>query len=204
VTIAHPIAGEAIAEEAGGAALAAGCSATALAAGFSAADLAWERCQEQAALAYRVGDVATAARAWEQALAIAEQHFGRGDPRLAASLTNQALVMRRRRHEYQAKRLFEEAFLVWADSWRWIYLMTPGRQTSAQRAQSDRLAIYNESERAWFTVLAERGWAATARLERFDQLPKDGLAEWLEIKPRQLSDLRKLLAAVLLIAPKPY
>ena len=66
-------------------------------AGFSAADLAWESCQERAALAYRAGDVATAARLWEQGLAIACKHFGRGDPRLASSLTNQALVMRRRR-----------------------------------------------------------------------------------------------------------
>jgi hypothetical protein len=195
VVVAHPIAPDAVAGEAGG---------TAFAAGFSAADFAWERWQEQAALAYRAGDVATAVRAWEQALAVAEQHFGRGDPRLAASLTNQALVMRRRRHEYQAKRLFEEAFAVWADSWRWIYLMTPGRQTTSQQAQSDRLATYDDTARAWFTVLAERGCAATAMLERFDQLPKDGLAEWLELKPRRLSDLRKLLAAVLLIAPRPH
>ena len=195
MVVAHPIAPDAVAGEAGG---------TAFAAGFSAADFAWERWQEQAALAYRAGDVATAVRAWEQALAVAEQHFGRGDPRLAASLTNQALVMRRRRHEYQAKRLFEEAFAVWADSWRWIYLMTPGRQTTSQQAQSDRLATYDDTARAWFTVLAERGCAATAMLERFDQLPKDSLAEWLELKPRRLSDLRKLLAAVLLIAPRPH
>jgi hypothetical protein len=190
--------------EADGAVPAAGTAADVPAAGFSAADFAWERHQERAALAYRGGDVAAAARAWEQALAIARRHFGLGDPRLAASLTNQALVMRRRRHEYQAKRLFEEAFLVWADSWRWIYLMTPGRPTAAQTAQSDRLATYDHMARAWFTALADRGCAATAMLERFDQLPKDGLAEWLELKPRQLSDLRKLLAAVLLIAPRPH
>jgi tetratricopeptide (TPR) repeat protein len=203
VAIARPIAPKASAGRADGG-LAAGCSAVAVAAGFSAADFAWERYQEHAALAYRAGDVAAAARAWEQALAIAEQQFARGDPRLAASLTNQALVMRRRGQVYQAQRLFEEAFAVWQDSWRWIYLMTPGRQTSRQKAQSDRLATYDDAARAWFTALAERGCAATAMLERFDQLPKDSLAEWLELKPRGLSDLRKLLAAVLLIAPKPH
>jgi tetratricopeptide (TPR) repeat protein len=202
VAIAQPIAPEAITGEAGGAVPAAGSSAPAV--DFSAADFAWERYQEQAALAYRAGDVATAARAWEQALAIADQQFARGDPRLAASLTNQALVMRRRGQVYQAKRLFEDAFAVWEDSWRWIYLMTPGRQTSRQKAQSDRLATYDATARAWFTALAERGCAATAMLERFDELPKDSLAEWLELKPRGLSDLRKLLAAVLLIAPKPH
>lgn len=175
------------------------------AASFAEADLAWERCQEQAALAYRAGHAVSASRLWAEALAIANQHFGRGDPRLAASLTNQALVMRRRRQDYQAKRLFEDAFAVWADSWRWILLMTPGHPASLPRsAHSDQLEIYDAAARAYFTALAERGQAATAMLERYDELPKEGLAEWLELKPKRLSDLRKLLAAVLLIAPDPH
>ncbi len=175
------------------------------AASFAAADLAWERCQEQAALAYRAGDAVSASRLWAEALKIADHHFGRGDPRLATSLTNQALVMRRRRQDYQAQRLFEDAFAVWADSWRWILLMTPGHPASLPHAaHSDQLEIYDSSARAYFTALAERGQAATARLERSDELPTEGLAEWLELKPKRLSDLRKLLAAVLLIAPNPH
>jgi len=174
-------------------------------ASFGAADFAWERCQEQAAVAYRTGDTPTASRLWAEGLEIARKHFGRGDPRLAASLTNQALVMRRRRQDYQAKRLFEDAFLVWADSWRWILLMTPGHPGSQpQAAHSDQLEIYDETARAYFMALAERGRLATARLEHYDELPKDGLADWLELKPKRLSDLRKLLAAVLLIAPCPH
>lgn len=170
---------------------------------FGAADLAWERCQEQAALAYRAGDAVTSARLWAQALTIAETHFVRGDPRLAASLTNQALVMRRQRQDYQAKQRFEEALVAWADSWRWIHLMTPGRASAQpQAASSDQLEIYDQTARAYFTALAERGRAATERLERFDQLPEGGLTEWFQIKPKRLTDLRKLLAAVLLIAPK--
>ena len=170
-------------------------------AGFSAADLAWKSCQEQAALAYRGGDVVTASRLWAEGLTIAEKHFGRGYPRRAASLTNQALVLRRRRADFQAKRLFEDAFAVWDESWRWILLMTPGHP-AAQPEQIDQLLIYDPSARAYFSALVERGRAATARLERYDRLPDAGLAEWLEIKPRRLSDLRKLLAAVLLIAPQ--
>jgi hypothetical protein len=174
-------------------------------ANFAAADLAWERCQEQAALAYRSGNVATASRLWAEALEIATRHFGRGDPRLAASLTNQALIMRRRREGYQAKRLFEDAFAVWADSWRWILLMTPGHPARRPRsAHSDQLEIYDPTARAYFSALAERGRAATETLERYDELPREGLAEWLELKPKRLSDLRKLLAAVLLIAPDPH
>jgi hypothetical protein len=174
-----------------------------VAVGFAAADLAWERCEEQAALAFRAGDAATPARLWEQALAIAEQHFGRGDPRCAASLTNCALVMRRQRQDYQAKRLFEEALVVWDDSWRWIHLMTP-RPAGATRwlRHGERLDVYRPAARTAFAALAERGRAATARLERCDQLPAGGLAAWFELKPRQMNDLRKLLAAVLLIAPK--
>ena len=174
-----------------------------LAAGFAAADLAWERCQEQAALAFRAGDAATAARLWEQTLTIAEQHFGRGDPRRAASLTNHALVMRRQRQDYQAKRLFEDALVAWDDSWRWIYLMTRRPVDAAsQLRHSDRLEVYGPTARSAFGALAERGRGATARLERYDELPAGGLAAWFEIKPRQMTDLRKLLAAVLLIAPK--
>lgn len=175
------------------------------AATFTAADLAWERCQEQAALAYRGGNVIAASRLWAQALEIATRHFGRGDPRLAASLTNQALMMRRRGETLHAKRLFEGAFAVWADSWRWILLMTPGRPSKLRKSpQSDQLEIYDSTARAHFTALVARGRAATEQLERYDALPEQGLAEWLEIKPRRLSDLRKLLAAVLLIAPDPH
>jgi hypothetical protein len=175
------------------------------AANFTTADLAWERCQEQAALAYRGGNIIAASRLWAEALEIATRHFGRGDPRLAASLTNQALMMRRRGEILQARRLFEGAFVVWADSWRWILLMTPGHPSRPRRsAQSDQLEIYDSTARAYFTALVERGRAATEQLERYDEPPREGLAEWLDLKPKRLSDLRKLLAAVLLIAPAPH
>jgi hypothetical protein len=178
--------------------------ARAVAAGFAAADLAWERCQEQAALAFHAGDVATSARLWQRALTIAQEHFARGDPRLAASLTNQALVMRRQRHDYQAKRLFEEALAAWDDSWRWILLMTPRPAGAWHRLEhSNQLEVYDAVACSWFSALAERGRLATARLERYDELPAGGLVDWFDIKPPRLNDLRKLLAAVLLIAPKP-
>jgi hypothetical protein len=168
----------------------------------SAADLAWERYQEQAAIAYRAGDPITPSRLWATALDIAEKHFGRGDPRLASSLTNHALVMRRRRHDYQAQKLFREALNVWDDSWRWIHLMTPDRTARGTR-RSDRLEIYGRDARAWFKALAQQGRAATIALEHRDALPARGLEEWFAIKPKRMSDLRRLLGAVLLIAPKP-
>jgi hypothetical protein len=168
----------------------------------TAADLAWERYQEQAAIAYRAGDPITPSRLWSSALDIAEKHFGRGDPRLASSLTNHALVMRRRRHDYQAQKLLREALTVWDDSWRWIHLMTPDRAARGTR-RSDRLDVYGRDARAWFDALAQQGRAATAALEHRDALPAHGLDEWFAIKPQRMSDLRRLLGAVLLIAPKP-
>jgi hypothetical protein len=168
----------------------------------SAADLAWERYQEQAAIAYRAGDPITPTRLWAAALEIAERHFGRGDPRLATSLTNQALVMRRRRHDYQAQKLFRDALVVWDDSWRWIHLMTPDRAARGAR-RSDHLDVYGPDARAWFSALAEQGRAATIALERADEPLANGLDEWFAIKPQRMSDLRRLLGAVLLIAPKP-
>jgi len=177
-------------------------AADAAAATALAADLAWERAQEQAAIAWRAGDPITPTRLWAAALDIAEKRFGRGDPRLASSLTNNALVMRRRRQDYQAKRMFKEALEAWDESWRWVHLMTPTRAPGAAGG-SDHLDVYGHAARAWFNALAQKGRAATEALERFDRLPLTGLDEWFEIKPRRMSDARRLLGAVLLIAPKP-
>ena len=170
------------------------------AAGF-AADLAWERAQEQAAIAWRAGDPITPTRLWAAALDIAKKHFGPGDPRLASSLTNNGLVMRRRQ-DYQAKRLFQDALDVWDASWRWIHLMTPARAGDGAQGP-DHLDVYDRDARAWFNALARQGRAATVALESHDRLPGSGLDEWFDLKPTRMSDLRKLLGAVLLIAPRP-
>jgi hypothetical protein len=166
------------------------------------ADLAWERCQEQAAIAFRTGDAILPSRLWGEALAIARKRFGRGDPRLASSLTNQALVLRRRHQEYHAQLLFQEALDVWDQTWRWIQLMTPGRAPIGLR-HSNQLEVYGPEARAWFGALARHGRAATVALERHDERMATGLDAWFAIKPERISDLRRLLGAVLLIAPKP-
>ena len=168
----------------------------------STADVAWERCQEQAAIAFRAGDVILPSRLWAEALAIAEKRFGPGDPRRAASLTNQALVLRRRRQDYQARQMFQNALEVWEQSWRWIHLMTPARAHLGARS-CQQLDIYGPEERAWFNALARQGRAATLALERYDERLEAGLEWWFLIKPERMSDLRKLLGAVLLIAPRP-
>jgi hypothetical protein len=169
---------------------------------WSAADLVWERGQEQAAIAFRAGDPFMSSRLWAETLAVARKCFGRGDPRLASSLTNQALVLRRRRQDYQAMTMFQEAVAAWDDSWRWIHLMTPGPAGIGPR-HGDHLGVYGPQARARFSALAQKGRDATIALERYDRRLEVGIDAWFAIKPKQVSDLRRLLGAVLLIAPRP-
>jgi hypothetical protein len=56
---------------------------------------------------------------------------------------------------------------------------------------------------SYFSALAQRGREATEALERLDAPLASSLDEWFDIKPKRMSDLRRLLAAVLLIAPRP-
>ena len=45
--------------------------------------------------------------------------------------------------------------------------------------------------------------AATVALDRHDEPLARGLDEWFALKPGRMTDLRRLLGAVLLLAPKP-
>lgn len=164
--------------------------------GWTASDLAWERCQEQAASAYLAGDRTAPLELWERGLTIGDQWFTRGDPRLAASLTNRAVSLRRQHYVFQAQRLFQEALGVWDEGWRWVCLMRPPEDRSGD-------ATYDRAARTTFLELIERGRAASAALANYDPVPEPTLRLWFEHRPRRLSDVRKLLAAVLLIVPDP-
>ena len=140
-----------------------------------AADLAWERFQEQAAIAFRAGDPINPPRLWAAALDIAERHFGRGDPRLASSLTNQALAMRRRRVDYQAQKLFREALDVWDDSWRWIHLMTAGRPGAAPTTSRSTAATRAPGSTRWRGRVAQRPWRSSGTTSRWRAASTSGL-----------------------------
>lgn len=157
-------------------------------------DFVWEQYQEQAARACQAGDILTPPRLWARALAIAGRWFARGDPRFATSLTNQALVLRRRGQVPQAEQMFARALGVWDESWRWVGLMSPPPGAAAG---------YDREARAAFDRLIEHGRAATAALEHYDRLPENRLELWFELRPRRPSDLRKLLGAVFLMVGDP-
>ena len=158
------------------------------------ADAVWERLQEQALRGYRAGNTAAAYRAWAKALDVAERHFKRGDPRLAASYTNQAFSLMRQRQAFQAQKHLETAAHCWEDSWRWIPLMMPPHiDDQIQETQ------YNQTAQREFHAFVERGRSITETLARDGRLPTGGLEDWLEHRPKSMCDLRKLVAAVFLI-----
>jgi hypothetical protein len=74
-----------------------------------AADPAWARCQERAAEAFVPGDGDAPHHPWARALQIAEERFARCDPKLATSLVDQALVLRRLGQDHQARQIFDDA-----------------------------------------------------------------------------------------------
>lgn len=158
-------------------------------------DAVWERMQEQALRAFRNGKTAAAMSGWAKALDLANCHFQRGDPRLAASLTNQAFSLLRRQQIYQAQRLFDQATRCWEESWRWVPLMVP--QRIAGETDDCR---YHETAEKEFYGLIKYGQSITETLAREQCLPTGGLEHWIEHKPKSMCDLRKLISAVFLIA----
>lgn len=160
---------------------------------FSGIDLAWEQVQEGGLRACGAGRASLAAEHWQRGLAIAHGRFDPDDPRLATSLTNAGLMLRRRGDFHQAGRHFRNAGVVWDRALRWVRLMTPPGGTDGG---------YDEAAMARFEALIAQGKAASLAIESLGTLPPWGLDGWRSVQPRRGSDLRKLLAAVFLIASR--
>jgi tetratricopeptide (TPR) repeat protein len=158
---------------------------------FTATDFTWEQAQEAGCRMFRSGGAAAAVTNWRRACAIARERFEPTDPRLATSLTNYGLVLRRQGDAYEAMRHFDHALEVWDRGWRWVHVMTPPDRPD------DR---YDEASRKRFLALLREGRAATEAIERWDELPLDGLRRWEVERPTRPCDLRKLISAVYLIA----
>lgn len=157
-------------------------------------DLAWERCQEQAIQAFRAGDAVSARTNWAKGLEIAERHFERGDPRIAASLSNHAFALVRREQIHQANTCFSQAMIAWEDSWRWIPWMTPSTEPGESEA-----APYDQTTQESFYALIRRGQGITEMLWRENQLSKEEGDDWSKVKPKTMNDIRRLFSAVFLM-----
>jgi hypothetical protein len=163
----------------------------------ASAGLIWERSQEQGVRAYRERNTAAAISCWNRALAIAERHFERGDPRIAASLTNVGFALQRQEQLHNANQHFGRAISAWQDCWRWVPLMTPPPQPNATEPGS-----YNDDARRTFYDMAKNGRQITEAMLIERRMPIGGLEQWQEVKPHIMTDLRKLMASIFLIVSK--
>lgn len=157
-------------------------------------DATWERTQEQALNAYYDGDAAKARASWAKALDIAERHFERGDPRLAASLNNHAFALLRQSQIHQANSYFQRAEKAWEDSWRWIPCMTPSTGPGETAAEP-----YDRETQDIFYALIKRGRTITETLATEHRLTETEGDDWQTVKPKGMTDVRRLFSAVFLI-----
>ena len=174
-------------------------------AGWTNAEVIWEQIQVAAAECRRGGDDAEASELWRGALELAREHLPPGDLRVAASVANLAVVERRAGNVRAAKETIQEALALWDAGDEWVESLEP---TALARSSTFHLRLQAKHPGAWdrfprerFRTLALEGRAILAA--RHDGLPdaSDRLERWRRERPAGFNDWRKLLGAVLLIAP---
>jgi hypothetical protein len=174
--------------------------------GWSEEELTWEQIQETAAEALLAGDWRQAGALWAFALDLARVSFEASDPRLATSLANKAVAVRRDGKEAAASDLFDEALAVWACSGPWVLALAPERRARSStfhlRLEARHPGGNDRHARARYTALAEEGRGAAQALKDGGQAPRGALARWRKERPAGYVDARKLLAAVLLLADR--
>ncbi len=174
-------------------------------AGWSEADLAWETRQAEAAEHDASGRHDEAAALWDEGLRLARATYAGNDPRLAASLANQAQALRRAGRDEAARALFEEALLAWDASGAWVAALAPERRARSStfhlRLEAKHPGGYARHSRERYQALAAEGRTALLALRDGREGDDDRLARWHRERPEGYTDARKLLAAVCLIAP---
>ncbi len=176
-------------------------------AGWREAEFAWETRQAEAAEHDAAGRHDEAAVLWAEGLRLARATFAGNDPRLAASLANQAQALRRAGRDEAARALFEEALLAWDASAPWLAALAPERRARSStfhlRLESKHPGGYAHHSRERYQALAAEGRTALLALRDGREGDDDRLARWHRERPEDYSDARKLLAAVLLLAAAP-
>lgn len=171
-------------------------------AGWSDADLTWEQAQEAAAEALETGDWDEAAALWAAGLDLARATFEACDPRLATSLANHAVALQRTGSD--GAPLFDEALAVWARSGPWVLALAPERRARSSiyhlRLETRYPGGYDRHARTRHAALAEEGRAALEALEAGGGPARGAIERWRRERPAGYVDVRKLLAAVLLLA----
>lgn len=168
-------------------------------------DAAWERLQQEGCDALAECDTESAARKVGQALQLARQHFQLGDPRLASSLTNQALLLRQKKDPL-ADRLFEEALFHWDRCEAWLDDQPPPRRRAKSslfhlRLEAKHPGAYESHRRRHDLELMAKARRATQDLAAQkpsvdDQPPRT----WRPETCQTFDTARKISAAVHLMA----
>jgi uncharacterized protein (DUF1684 family) len=170
---------------------------------WTPADTDWERLQVAAADAFAASDLAGAAASWAAALRTARASFEADDPRLATSLANHAAALRCK-GEPVPSRLLEEALEIWHAAPAWL-----ARQRFAPRARSSTFHLrleakhpgaYQANARRRAAPLFAEGRALTQALAAGKPAKAPGPAAWPEARPGGFDAMRKLMAAVHLLA----
>lgn len=174
-------------------------------AGWTNAEVVWEQIQVAAAQCRRGNDDAEAPELWRGALELARERLPPGDLRVATSVANLAVAERRAGNVRAARKMIEEALALWDAGDEWVESLEPPAlarsSTFHLRLQAKHPGAYDRLPRERFRTLALEGRAILAA--RRDGLPdaSDRLERWRRERPAGFNDWRKLLGAVLLIAP---
>ena len=173
-------------------------------AGWTNAEVIWEQIQETAAESERAGDYTEASELWRGALDLAREHFAPGDLRVAAGLASVAVAARRTGDAATARRMLDEALVLWDAGEGWVESLNPATlarsSTFHLRLQAKHPGAYDRLPRERYRTLAAQGREVIAarRAERPDV--SDRLDRWRRERPNGFDDWRKLLGAVLLVA----
>jgi hypothetical protein len=178
-----------------------------VAAGWSEADLEWERLGETALSDLAEGRIDEARAGFAAALRLARAEFAANDPRLAASLSNQAAAVAADGGGAQVRAAATQA---WSACEGWVEKMTAPRtaRSSMFHLRMERLhrPAYEERWRVRGRELladVREDVCTGAALELADrQAAAERLARWYRERPVTLSDPRKLMAAVIMLAAR--
>lgn len=180
-----------------------------IAAGWSESDLEWERQAEECLSALAEGRLDEARAGFAGALRLARAEFAANDPRLAASLSNQAAAVTAA-DGGGAGQIKAAAQQAWSACDSWIEKMTAPRtaRSSMFHLRMERLhrPAYEERWRVKGRELLADIREDVCVDGQFELVGRDEAAErlarWHRERPVTLSDPRKLMAAVILVAAR--
>jgi hypothetical protein len=178
-------------------------------AAWTPADADWEQLQVEAAAAFAACDLVGAAQSWAAGLRIARRHFEADDPRLATSLANHALGLRRH-GDAVAERLFTDALEVWraAPAWLARHRLAPRARSSIfhLRLETKHGGAYDANRRRRAETLLRGAREATASLAAGGPARAPDRAAFQAFRRAPCDAMRKVLAATYLLAvpgPRP-